>query len=69
MYIDKKATLGQVMLDAIRQQTITWPIFQVHDAIWRLYASNEFSLYLTVSALYLLIAYYFQYFGHQQAWY
>ena len=48
---------------------ITWLIVkQVHDAIWRHYASNEFRIYLTLSTLNMLMAWYFQYFGYQQAW-
>ena len=53
----------------IRQQAIIWPIVkQVHDAVWCPYASNEFSIYLTLSTLNMLMAWYFQYFGYQQAW-
>ena len=36
---------------------------------WRPCASNEFSIYLILSTLNLLMAWYFQYFGYQQAWY
>ena len=56
---------------ALGEVFITWPIVkQVHDAIWRHWGSNEFSIYLTLwmSTLNLLMAWYFQYFGYQQAW-
>ena len=65
----EKSTLGRVV--AWHHQTASYYLThckQVHDAIWRPYASKEFSIYLTLSTLNLLMAWYFQYFGYQQAW-
>ena len=68
-HIDEKSTFARVMAWCYQTASYYLAHFkQVHDAIWHHHSSNKFSIYLTLSTLNLLVAWYFQYFGYQQAW-
>ena len=68
-HIDEKSTLGRVMAWCYQTASYYLTHFkQVYYAIWRHHSSNNFSIYFTLSPLNLLVAWYFQYFGYQQAW-